>query len=116
MCAQFQERSHLLAEVPHRDIPTFLSNADVSINLSVTGSMDKSVLESLTAGVPAVSSNPAFAEMLSPYGLFIDDESPKNIATILSRATTADIVYLQSMVRSEYSLSTLIPRILKLLQ
>lgn len=101
--------------VPHREIPALLAQADVSLNLSVTGSMDKAVLESLTAGVPAVTSNPAFAEMLRPYGLFVDDESPHHLAAVLSRAAKTNITPLRDLVRREYSLSALIPRIINAL-
>lgn len=102
-----------LGGVQHREIPALLSQADVSLNLSDTGSMDKSVLESLMAGIPVVSSNPAFAEMLKPYGLFVDNDSPQGLATLSVRATKADIAPLRDMVRREYSLSALIPRILR---
>lgn len=105
-----------LGGVPHREIPALLEQADASLNLSVTGSMDKAVLESLMAGIPAVSSNPAFADMLKPYGLFADDESPHALAALLSQAAVKDIIPLRDLVRREYSLSALIPRILKLLQ
>lgn len=49
------------------DIPSILGSADLSLNFSVTGSVDKAVLESMSCATPVLTSNEAFAEMLSSW-------------------------------------------------
>jgi glycosyltransferase involved in cell wall biosynthesis len=46
--------------VRHEDLPVIFSHADVSVNAAPTGGLDKAVLESMAAGVPALTSNQAF--------------------------------------------------------
>lgn len=42
-------------------------SADISVNLTPTGGMDKAVLESMAAGVPTLSSNAAFSDYFGKY-------------------------------------------------
>ncbi len=42
------------------DMPAAYASADISINLTPTGGLDKAVLESMAAGVPVLTSNAAF--------------------------------------------------------
>jgi len=55
-----------VGSVPPAQVPTFLASADVFVNLSETGSIDKAVLEAMAAGIPVISSNEAFADILPP--------------------------------------------------
>ncbi|MDE1874915.1 MAG: glycosyltransferase family 4 protein, partial [Patescibacteria group bacterium] len=55
--------------VVHDDVPAVLRSADIFINASKTGSLDKAVLEAMACGVPALTSNEAFADMLALFGL-----------------------------------------------
>ncbi len=98
--------------VPHDTLPGVLSSADVFVNLSSTGSLDKAVLEALAAGVPAVTSNEAFKDMLSPVGLYVDSTNPQVIASMIEKASKTDITELSHTVRKTHSLSELIPAIL----
>jgi glycosyltransferase involved in cell wall biosynthesis len=43
-------------------------NADVMVNLSMTGSVDKAVLEAMSCGLPVITSNEAFNEILRSWG------------------------------------------------
>ena len=47
-------------DVRPADMPACYAAADVTINLTPTGGIDKAVLESMAAGVPALASNEAF--------------------------------------------------------
>jgi glycosyltransferase involved in cell wall biosynthesis len=67
------EKAGVLAEKPilHSDMPSVLALSDVFLNASTTNSLDKAVLEAMSAGVVPVTSNISFKPMLSEYGLFI---------------------------------------------
>lgn len=56
--------------ISHDLVPRYLASADLFINLSDTGSMDKAVLEAMSTGVPVLTSNVAFKEILKPEFLF----------------------------------------------
>ncbi len=93
-----------LGAVPHRDVPALLADADVFLNLSTTGSVDKTVLEALIAGVPAVTTNEAFCELLAPSGLFVEHDTPEAIADALEAAARMDIAPLTQDARQRYAL------------
>lgn len=50
--------------VSHARIPEIFESADLSVNLTDTGSMDKTIFESFAAGCPVVTSNPAVLELV----------------------------------------------------
>ena len=100
---------HFLGDVPHADIPKLLSCADVFINLSATGSLDKAVLEAMAAQVPVVTSNEAFRSIL-PQGTVPADDSIA-IAEAIEKAVSWDTQSLKELVEKEHSLPALISRI-----
>jgi glycosyltransferase involved in cell wall biosynthesis len=59
------ERVRFVGAVPNRDIVPYLQESSVFVNLSGTGSVDKAVLEAMSAGVPSVSSNEAFVPIFN---------------------------------------------------
>ncbi len=60
--------------------------ADVFVNVSDTGSLDKVVLEAFLTRTPVVSSNVAFKDILAPHGLFLESTAPADIADAILRA------------------------------
>ena len=98
--------------VPHRDIPQELARTDVFLNLSETGSIDKAILEALASGVPVVTSNEAFRDLLTPYGLYVDRNDPEGIVDALVRAPSIDIAPLTAWVKEYHELASLVPRII----
>ena len=107
---------HFVGGVPHRDVPGYLADADVCVNISTTESMDKTVLEAMAAGVPVVASNVSFKAILGPLGLYAEDTSPEALAKLIQRAAGVDTTPLIDYVHQNHSLPALIPRILKVLQ
>ncbi|MCR4325938.1 MAG: glycosyltransferase family 4 protein [Patescibacteria group bacterium] len=103
---------HILGPVSHGEVPDLLAKADVFLNLSETGGVDKAVLEALAASVPTVTTNETFREMLSQYGLFVEKYSPESVADALLRAHGTDMAELRATVEREHSLARLIPAIL----
>lgn len=83
--AEYVERVTMLARasarvsweggVPHEEIGVWLGTADLFINLSTTNSIDKAVLEAMTRGVPVITSNVAFRDLLGAIelGLVVTD-------------------------------------------
>lgn len=53
--------------VPNRDVAAYFQQADLTVYLSGTGSLDKAVLEPMACGVPVITSNTAFRGMLPDY-------------------------------------------------
>lgn len=81
--AGLQEKVEFAGFVPQEHISRCYRTAFLHINVSRTGSMDKTVIESLACGCPVITSNPAFRELLSGCPEFIiKDERPEAIAEL----------------------------------
>lgn len=84
-----------MGKVINSDLNKVLNRSDLFINMSSTGSLDKAILESMASGVPVITSNKAFKDIMSNYPrLFIKDD----IASLLE---TIDYVY--NMSNEEYT-------------
>lgn len=53
--------------VPNRDILPYLHDADIFVNPSQTGSLDKAAAEAMAAELPMLTANEAFKEVLGEY-------------------------------------------------
>jgi len=105
----------------HDNLPKVLNLQDIFLNFSITGSMDKACLEALAVGLPVLTTNEAFKELLLPFELFVPSRHPVLIADavqkFMNRTDRAAIVAtLRGKVVADHSLSKLIPSILKLLE
>ena len=74
-------------EVPHHAIAEEYQQADVMINMSNTGSVDKAVLEAMACGIPVITANEAFETMLAPWGnqLLVPVNAPDALAERIER-------------------------------
>lgn len=76
-----QEVVDFVGPVRPQELPSYHASAFLHLNVSRTGSMDKTVLEALSCGCPALTSNEAFFAMLEDRPEFIvRDERPEAIA------------------------------------
>jgi glycosyltransferase involved in cell wall biosynthesis len=77
--------------------------ASLHVNVSDTGSMDKTVLEALACGCPVVTSNIAFFDLLKPVpAMLIAEPTPESLADricewlsgrhVIAAATAAEFV------------------------
>ena len=67
--------------VPQQGIAAYYRNAFLHLNVSKTGSMDKTILEALACGCPVLTSNEAFVEMFRDHPDFLlQSDDPKDIA------------------------------------
>ncbi|NCF75391.1 MAG: glycosyltransferase [Xanthomonadaceae bacterium] len=53
-----------LGAIANKNIPQMLAESDLFVNLSNTGSVDKAVLEAMSCGLPILTSNEAFIDIL----------------------------------------------------
>lgn len=112
-----EKQIHFRGAVKYEDMPSYYRKADVFINLSDTGSIDKAVLEAMASCLPVVSSNEAFKKILVKYELFTDADNPTAVAETIKRA--ADFKKtdeLREYVEEYHSLEILIPNIIKTLE
>lgn len=97
------------------DILPYLQQSDVVINLTATGSFDKSALEAMSCGTLVASPNASFEGVLKPLGLFVEGDSPADCAIAIERAmkdAKPDApAILRDWVVLNHSLDTLIPSI-----
>ena len=63
-----EERVSLLGDVPYREIPALYRSASVLVNASLTGSVDKVVLEAMACGRPVLSCNESFGPIFAELG------------------------------------------------
>lgn len=107
-----------LGSISNDDIGKQYAQADVSINLTQTGGIDKVILESLATGVPTFFSNEALIEVYKPYDkLFkinIRDslELSEKIKLYFSRNDRVDIEFiLRNRIIEQFNIVSLITRI-----
>ena len=109
-----------LGAVSHLEIPHHLRDANLFVNLSDTGSVDKAILEAMACGVPTLTSNEAHRALLGAYAtlLFVEND-PKAIASaieqVLHTDTTPVRTFLRNTVEKDHSLTHTITTISKTL-
>ncbi|HYF12897.1 MAG TPA: glycosyltransferase family 4 protein, partial [Candidatus Paceibacterota bacterium] len=113
----YSAKVELRGPVSQREMPALLNKEDLFINLSTTGSLDKAVLEALAVGVPVVTTNEAFRDLLSPFDLYVGNRSFSAVAEaidkIMNRPDKAAVVAtLRNKIVERHSLSKLIPALL----
>jgi len=64
-----------VGEVANKDIVVYLQDADLFVNLSQTGSLDKAVLEAMACGLPVLTSNEGLRSTLHDLMFFNDNDS-----------------------------------------
>ncbi len=107
------ESVKFVGPVVPQEIVTYLQDANLFINMSNTGSVDKAVLEAFACGVPVVSSNVAFKEILELHELFMHEQTASGCAeslrTVIGRDLSGVASSLRDYVVSKHSLYNLIP-------
>lgn len=103
----YRESIRMIGSLSHQQLPALLADADLFLNLSRTGSIDKAVLEALAAGVRVVTSNEAFFTPIPnvTYIPNIESSSISNIISILAEDTDNRG---RSYVEKNHSLTNLI--------
>jgi glycosyltransferase involved in cell wall biosynthesis len=102
--------------LPHEDTASLYARAFLHLNLSRTGSMDKTVLEALACGCPVLTSNEAFRDLLRDHPqLRLTDEPAAAIARridALYRQPAAPPATLRALVVGRHDLTGYVARVL----
>ena len=108
----------LVGPLPQRETPALYRDAFLHLNLSETGSMDKSVLEALACGCPALTSNPAFGSLLADFPeLVVHDDRPaavaEQVAQVHERRRCYERVALRALVEGTHDVDAYADRIVE---
>ena len=101
-------------ECPNKDITKYYCDTKVSVNLCPTGGMDKTVLESMSCGVPVVVLNKTFKKVLDNSRFILEKEDTKELAQKIESLFDFDINFrnkLRQVVVENYSLERLMGEI-----
>ncbi|MBI2108847.1 MAG: glycosyltransferase family 4 protein [Parcubacteria group bacterium] len=110
--------------ISYTDMLDYYKEADISVNLTPTGGMDKAVLESIACGTMALSANKAFSEVFGIHGksLLYKERDANDLAQkinslcIKGEEEVLNIQeYLYNQVKQNFDLKNLIKRITQLL-
>lgn len=112
---------NFVGPVSNRNIVGYLTKADLFINTSNTGSLDKVILEAMACNLPVISCNEAFLEIFSNYknNLFFTAKDATELAQKINGISNLSIIErnelgknLRNIVVADHSLSGLIKKIL----
>lgn len=110
--------------VAYENLPAEYHQADVMVNMSLTGSMDKAVLEAMACELPVITANEAYQKILAQWAdtLLIPPESPEILPKRLTQIVTLSPderaklgQTLRQIVVTEHSLEQLVRRLLEIL-
>ena len=119
--SSLSDKVRFMPPVPYTEVAEIYKSADLFINLSLTGSLDKAVLEAMACEVPIITSNEGFNEMLKPFRdlTLTKSNNPAMLADkilrikILNQSDKNALgANLRSMVVSSHSLDNLAEKIL----
>ena len=97
--------------IAHRQVVDFYRSADLFVNVSDTGSLDKAILEAMSCGLLVLTSNDSARKILPER--FIVKKDPADIAAkILSLYNQRPHDDLRQLVVSNHSLKGLVAKIL----
>lgn len=100
---------NFLGSVPNTEIPSFYRSADVFLNLSNTGSVDKAVLEAMASGSKVLTSNDAFRSILDTK--YLSNRNAETIAKDLEYLLSDDSREdLRRYVKEFHNLAILVPK------
>jgi glycosyltransferase involved in cell wall biosynthesis len=108
-----KENVEFVGAVPPRKILPYYQGAKVFVNLSQTGSMDKTVLEAMSVNVPVVTSNEAYLN--EGFDLIETTSHPKEVADNILKAYGRDTSKAREQVE-EHSLESLVNKIVKIIE
>lgn len=78
--------------IKNSELPQHLCASTITVNLTPTGGIDKSVLESMASGRPVLVSNEAFRPVFGPYAddLIFNYRDPSDLALKLEKILTGE--------------------------
>ena len=105
------ERFKFVGKISNKDLPEYYQSHQIYINLSRTGSLDKTIVEAMASGCTVISSNDSAREFLPPE-LIIPDDDPVKLAEKIIEVKDKDYSPgLREYVIKNHSLENLIDKI-----
>lgn len=108
--------------LPYHGVPNVYRQADVMVNLSGTGSVDKAVLEAMACELPVITANQAFTSILRQRDLLVPPDAPnilaqriKAFAAMPPDQRCAIGVQLRQIVVEQHSLERLVQTLVPIL-
>ncbi len=105
-----------MGAVDYNQMSKHYQKADLFINLSQTGSIDKAVLEAMACGCHVLTSNEAFDEVLATKYLFNQTRADDLVSKIIVLINQPEDNSLREIVVKNYGLDNLISKIIKCFQ
>lgn len=104
--------------LPNTQIVSFLERAHVFVNTSGTGSLDKSGLEAMACGLPVITCNESYVDMLQSYGYMFEKGNAQALSKKIEDYMKKDketrekvSVEMRDLVVKNHALQSLIPKI-----
>ncbi len=94
----------------HEELPRAIAQAHIFVNMSNTGSLDKAILEAMSAGVPVISSNASFKSLIADDAYYADSAS-ELAEKVIQIFASGQRVSFRQMVEQNHSLPALIHKI-----
>jgi glycosyltransferase involved in cell wall biosynthesis len=111
-----------IPSVSQDKLPELYKDTDITVNLTLTGGMDKTVLESLASNRAVFASNQAFIKIFGEYSqnFLFEDNSAENLALKIRSFEKAEnykemISNLSEKVRKDFDITSLINKLARLL-
>ena len=112
-----EDHCHFIGGVPHEKLIDFICDSNIMVNLTPTGGMDKVVIESMSCGIPVITSNEAFREVLGHWSesLIFRFSDPDDLKEKILNLKNIDINELRNdlieIAEKRFSLKSLIDNI-----
>ncbi len=74
-----------IGTVANRDLPSYLEEADIFVNMGLTGSLDKAMVEAMSMELPVITCNEAMLEVLGLFKdkLMFEKENPESLSNYI---------------------------------
>ncbi|MHA1314109.1 MAG: glycosyltransferase family 4 protein [Candidatus Helarchaeota archaeon] len=114
-----------IGDVSHEEIPSYFQSCDLKVNTSLTGSMDKTVLEAIACEKPVLTCNEAFFEFLKDYShiLIFNKRNPQDLAQKIKDIIQLDETekkkicrQLRKKVEEEHNLKNLVTKVINIFE
>ena len=106
---KLQDIIEFVGPITYEKLSQALSHADLFINVSKTGSVDKAVLEAMALNVPVITSNEAFKNILPAKYLCEDSQLTEKIVEFYNNRPSDN---LRKIVEQNHSLKNLVKKII----
>lgn len=118
-----ENQVRFLGSLPNDEIIFHLRKAEVFVNMSGTGSLDKAILEAMACGLPIITSNEAIRSVLPPgylKGAYLENSDSESLARETERIRSLSLEErrrrgeeMRKIVESQHNLKGLVSKIIE---